>query len=315
MKKIILTLAAAIFAVSIASAQDLASATDLYNSAVEQLTAGNKADAISTFKQALTAGEALGDEGAELVANCKNALPGVVLSLGTELYNEKNFDGALEKINEAKELATAYGFEDVTAKAEELIPTITLSKNMNEATEAFQNKNFAKAAEGFKKVLELDNTNSAASLRLVQCLASSGDFAGAEEALALAEANGQGDNAKKVIGGALLKNAAASLKAGKYADAIEDAKNSVKYNESANAYLIAGQASNKLNKNSEAISWYEKYLNADPNAKNANAITYTVAALYQQAGNKAKALSWYKKIAGDAKFGAQAKQQIEALSK
>ncbi|MBQ3977505.1 MAG: hypothetical protein II632_01495 [Bacteroidales bacterium] len=85
--------------------------------------------------------------------------------------------------------------------------------------------------------------------------------------------------------------------------------------ENATAYLIAGQASQKLSKNSDAIKNFEKYLELKPTASNAGAITYTVAALYQGAKNNAKALEFYKKIQNDAKFGAQAKQMIAALSK
>ena len=62
-----------------------------------------------------------------------------------------------------------------------------------------------------------------------------------------------------------------------------------------------------------AIKNFEKYLELKPTASNANGIAFTVAALYQQAGNKAKALEFYKKVENDAKFGAQAKQQIAAL--
>ena len=77
----------------------------------------------------------------------------------------------------------------------------------------------------------------------------------------------------------------------------------------------AGQASQKLNKTNDAIKYFTKYLDAAPTAKNANAITFTVAALYQQAGNKVKALEFYQKIASDAKYGAQAKQMIDALKR
>ena len=44
-------------------------------------------------------------------------------------------------------------------------------------------------------------------------------------------------------------------------------------------------------------------------------IYFTLGALYQKAGNKAKALENYRKAADDPQYGAKAKQQIEALSK
>lgn len=315
MKRFILTIATIVLAASAVYAQDLASATETYNVGAEQLSMGNKTEALAAFQEALTLGEACGEEGAELVTNCKNVIPGVILSIGKEFYNAKNFDGALEKIKEAVAKAEEYGNEEVSVEATELIPVVTAGKDMAAGTAAFNSKDYAAAAESFKAVLATDASNVAASLRLVQCLSNLNDFVAAKEALAVAEANGQGANAKKVLGGALLKQAAADLKAGKNAEAVAEALESAEYAENAQAYLIAGQASTKANKNAEAITHYEKYLELSPSAKNAGAITFTVAALYQQAGNKAKALENYKKILTDPTYGVQAKQQVDALSK
>ena len=107
--------------------------------------------------------------------------------------------------------------------------------------------------------------------------------------------------------------AAAALKAAKFADAVAAAEKCTEYGENAQAYLVAGQASQKLNKNADAIKNFEKYLAAAPTAKNANAIAFTVAALYQKAGNKAKATAFYQKVVSDPQLGAQAKQQLDAL--
>ena len=79
--------------------------------------------------------------------------------------------------------------------------------------------------------------------------------------------------------------------------------------------LTRGQASQQLKKNADAIKYFEQYLEAAPNAKNANAITFTLGALYQGANNKTKALENYKKVVNDPKWGVQAKQMIDALSK
>ena len=315
MKKILLTLAAVVMAAGFVNAQDLATATETYNNAAELLSMGKKADALASFQEALKAGEALGDEASELVANCKSVIPDLTLSIGKELYNKKDFDGALAKINEAVAVAKEYGNNEVADEAASLVPVITSGKVLTAGTEALNAKNYAAAAESFKSVLEADPSNAVAALRLVQCYTSLDDMDKAKEALAVAEQNGQGENAKKVLGSALLKKAAASLKAGKNADAMAQASESAEYVQNAQAYLVAGQAATKLQKNAEAIKYYEQYLEAAPTAKNAGAITFTVAALYQQAGNKAKALENYKKILTDATYGAQAKAQVDALSK
>lgn len=312
MKKIILALASSLLFAGIISAQDLASAIEAYNNGAEALSIGDKVTALAKFQSALSIAEACGDEGAEVVTNCKNAIPGIILSLGKELYNNKDFDGALEKVREALNVAKKYENAEITKEAEELLPQISIMKDMTAANDAFDAKNLPAAIESYKKVIAADSTNGVAALRLVQCLSTIGDIDGAKDFVKAAEANGQGENAKKVIGTALLKKSAASLKAGKFADAKDQALESVVFSENAQAYLVAGQASTKLNKTSDAITNFEKYLEIEPNAKNAGSIALTIGALYQGQKNNAKALEFYKKAQA---AGADAKAYIDALSK
>lgn len=313
MKKIILAISALALSLGL-SAQDLATATATYNSGAEALTMGNKTGALEYFQKALAMAESLGDEGADVVANCKNAIPSVMLSIGKELYNNKDFDGAVEKMKEAAEKAKEYGNEEVSAEIEDLLPKVLVTKVKDAADAAFKAKDVAGAIAGYKEVLAADSTNAVSALRLGQLLSGT-NLEEAEKYLNIAAANGQEANAKQVLGTAYLKKAAAQLKGGKYADAVALAEKANEIKENAQALLIAGQASQKLGKDSNAIAFFEKYLAADPNAKNANAIAFTVGALFQKAGNKSKALEYYQKVASDPQFGAQAKQLISALSK
>ncbi|MGP1611145.1 MAG: tetratricopeptide repeat protein [Candidatus Cryptobacteroides sp.] len=312
MKKVILTIVTALFTVGMMSAQDLSSAVEAYNNGAEALAIGDKTKALDNFNRALSLAEACGAEGKDVVANCKNAIPGVILSIGKDLYNNKNFEEALAKISEAADIAMKYNNADVMKEASELIPQISIMKDMDAANAAFDAKDMKSAIAGYKKVIETDNTNAVAALRLVQCLTGIGDFEGAKEFVKIAAANGQGENANKVLGTALLKKAASSLKAGKYADAIAQASESTEYTKNAQAYLIAGQAATKLNDNNKAIEYFSKYLKLAPKAKNAGAIALTVGALYQGQKNNAKALEYYK-IAQAA--GVDTKAYIDALSK
>lgn len=313
MKKIILAISALALSLGL-SAQDLATATATYNSGAEALTMGNKTGALEYFQKALAMAESLGDEGADVVANCKNAIPSVMLSIGKELYNNKDFDGAVEKMKAAAEKAKEYGNEEVSAEIEDLLPKVLVTKVKDAADAAFKAKDVAEAIAGYKEVLAADSTNAVSALRLGQLLSGT-NLEEAEKYLNIAAANGQEANAKQVLGTAYLKKAAAQLKGGKYADAVALAEKANEIKENAQALLIAGQASQKLGKDSNAIAFFEKYLAADPNAKNSNAIAFTVGALFQKAGNKSKALEYYQKVASDPQFGAQAKQLISALSK
>ena len=311
MKKIIVVLASLVLFAGMASAQDMAQATETYNSGAAALSDGDKAKALELFLQALKEGEACGEDGAELVGNCKNVIPTIKLSIAKDYIKESQFDTALTALAEAIEAGKEYGSEETVSEAEELIPQVKMQK----ATDLLQAKDFAGAAAAYKEVLEAEPTNGMAALRLGMALNQAGDKEGAITAFETAAANGQEANANKQICNIYLKQGASLLKAKKYAEAAENAVKSTEYGDNAQAYLVAGQAYQNLKKNSEAISWFKKYLEASPSAKNASAITFTVAALYQQNGDKANAIEYFTKVASDPQFGAQAKQQIEALKK
>lgn len=308
-------MAAFAFSMGVMSAQDLATATSTYNSGAEALTMGNKTGALEYFQKALTMAQALGDEGAEVASNCKNAIPSVILSIGKELYNKKDFDGAVAKMNEAAAAAKEYGNEEVVAEVADLLPQVAITRSMEKANAAFKAKDIAGAVAGYTEVMAADTANGVAALRLGQLLSGTGKFDEAVKYLEVAARNGQEANAKSLLSTTYLKDAASKLKGGKYADAVALAVKANDFKENAQAFLIAGQASQKANKNTDAISYFEKYLEAAPTAKNAGAIAFTVGALYQQAGNKAKALEYYKKVENDPQFGVQAKPLIASLSK
>ena len=315
MKKIILAMAAFACSMSLMTAQDLATATATYNSGAEALTMGNKTSALEYFQKALTMAEALGDEGADVVANCKSAIPSVILSIGKEFYNNKDFSNAKAKFVEAAEVAKKYGNQEVTAEVESLLPTVGKRIALAKVNDAMKTKDIAGVLAGYEEAMAIDTTDANTALKYGQFLGNAGKFEDAVKYLELAARHGQEGNAKAVLSTTFLKKAAAQLKAGKYADAVTFAEKAISYKENAQAYLIAGQASQKANKNADAIANFEKYLEAAPTAKNAGAIAFTVGALYQQTGNKAKAVEFYKKVEADPQFGAQAKTLITSLSK
>jgi tetratricopeptide (TPR) repeat protein len=309
MKKILLTLAAVVLSFGMLSAQDLSQATETAKMANESLVAGNKALALTGFQEALAQAAACGEDGAELVATCKGVIPNIMLSITKDLIKEANYDEALTKLNEVVAKAKEYAADEVVEEATTLIPQTLMAKG----GELLKEKNFTAAAEAYKSALELDPENGNLALRLGQALSGAGQVDEAVAAFETAAKNGQEELAGKQISNIYLKKAAAALKGGKFADAVAAAEKCNEYGENAQAYLVAGQASQKLNKNADAIKNFEKYLAAAPTAKNANAIAFTVAALYQKAGNKAKAKEFYQKVVGDPQLGAQAKQQLDAL--
>ena len=311
MKKIILAIAAMVVSVGIASAQDMAQATELYNNGATAISMENWTEALDYFQKALEMGKTIGDEAQELVANCKKAIPGVSLQIAKDLIKAEKYDEAAGKLEAAAKIAEEFENAEVAQEAKDLVPKMWMQKG----ADALKLKDFATAADGFAKSYAIDTTAGKTALYLGQALGQLGKTDEAVEAFKHAAWNGEEEAAKGQISNLYVKEANTAFKAQKFADAVKAADKANSFAENATAYLIAGQASLKLSKNNDAIKNFEKYLELKPNASNANGIIFTVGALYQGQKNNAKALEFYKKVQNDAKYGAQAKQMIAALSK
>lgn len=311
MKKFIIAIAAAFLAASTVSAQDMAQATELYNNGATAISMKNWTEALDCFQKALEMGKTIGAEADELVANCKGAIPGVALEVAKDLIKDAKYDEAVAKLDEVGKIAAEYENAEVAETVKELVPQTWMRKG----ADALKLKDFATAADAFGKSYAADTTAGKTALLLGQALGAQGKVEEAVEAFQHAAWNGEETEAKEQMSNIYVKQANAALKGQKFADAVKAADKANSYAENATAYLIAGQSSQKLSKNADAIKYFEKYLELKPDAKNASAIAFTVGALYQGAKNNAKALEYYKKVQDDPKFGAQAKQLIASLSK
>ena len=309
MKKIFLLFTAAVLSAGVVFAQDINEATENYNNGALELQMGNNDAAIACFETALGMAEALGDEGADIVANCKMYIPAIYLSSSKELIKAESYDAAIEKLNKTIEVAGQYEAADVADNAKALIPQVYVSKG-----NGFLNaKSFAEAEAAYKQALELDAANGMAAFRLGQALANQNKIEEAEAAFVVAIENGQATNAKKQLSNMYVKLAQASSKAKKYQETIDQANKSNEYLENANAYRLAAGAAQQLNKNDECIAYFQKYLELKPNANDAGGVKFTIAALYQQAGNKEKAKEYYQAVSTDPQYGAAAQEQLKTL--
>ena len=301
--------AAAILAAATVSAQDLEQATNTYNNGVMALQMGDNTTALDSFKQALTMAEACGESGNDVAANCKNVIPGVMLSIAKDFIQNKEYDKAVTSLKEAATVAKEYGNADTETEAIELVPQVLLQK----ANDLLKEKDFDNAVNAYNEAIAADPDNGRAYLLLGSALASSGKIAEAEAAYTKAGELGESSDATKQLANLYLRVANSYYKAKKYTEAIEAAEKSISYVDSnANTYLIAANSAQKLNDNAAAISYFEKYISM-PKARNVNAYTFTIAVLYQQAGNKEKAIEYYQKVASDQQYGTQAQEQLKAL--
>lgn len=309
MKKIIATIAAIVLVAGAAFAQDMAELTEVYNAAAAQLDEGNKAGALENFNKAIIMAEAIGEEGAEILAQCQAIIPKISLSMAKDLIKAGDYDAALMNLDYVGNIAEKYDAFEVMGEAAELVPQVMKQK----AASQLKDKDFAGAIDTYKKILEDDPTDGVSALRLGSAYNATGAVEDAIAAFETAAANGQEAQAKKQISTIFLKQASANLKAKKYADAVADALKSNEYFENPQTLQIAGQASQMAGKTNDAIKYFSEYLEKAPDAKNAGQIAYTVGALYQNAKNNAKAKEFYTKALGDPKFGPEAKKLIDAL--
>ncbi len=246
-----------------------------------------------------------------MIAQCKKIIPQTMVSIAKEQINDSKYDEALETLKEATACAEGYGQEEIAAEAKELVPTAYVRKG----AALMKAKDFVNAAAAFKGAVALTPEDGQTQLLYGQALMQAGDNDTAVTALEAAAANGKEDQAKKLLSNLFLKEGMALVKANKSAEAITALEKANSYGESANAYKLIASANTKLGKSKAAIEAYKKYLEVDPNAKDAADVMFTIAATAQKAGDKATAIEYYKKLSGNAKYAAQATQQLGALQK
>ena len=311
MKRLFVAVAAFALAAGIASAQDMSAAVETFNMGAQTLES-NKTEALAQFKSALTQFEACAaDEAADMIAQCKKIIPQTMVSIAKEQINESKYDEALETLKEAAGVAEGYGQEEIAVEAKDLVPTAYVRKG----AALMKAKDFVNAAAAFKGAVALTPEDGQTQLLYGQALMQAGDNDTAVTALEAAAANGKEDQAKKLLSNLFLKEGMALVKANKSAEAITALEKANSYGESANAYKLIASANTKLGKSKAAIEAYKKYLDVDPNAKDAADVMFTIAATAQKAGDKATAIEYYKKLSGNAKYAAQATQQLGALQK
>ena len=303
--------AAAAMTVSVAFAQDINAVTEIYNNGAMELEMGNKEAALNYFQSAVTEAEALGEAGAEIIANCQMMIPSVMISLANDFIEANDLDAAMEWLAKAEETANAYGDTNNVTKAAEKKMQVLMKK----AADLLKAKDYANSIVVYEQIMALDPANGRAALQMGQAYNATGNLEKAEEAFNLAAANGQEKQAFKQLSSLYVKKASASLKAKNNQEAFDFAIKSNEYLENANAYKIAGQAAMSLGKTAEAVPYLEKYVELSPNAKDANQMRFNIAATVQKLGDKEKAKAYYQQVLSDPKLGAAAKQQFDALNK
>lgn len=311
MKKILLVISVFFLAFGVASAQDLQAVTNLYNDAATALNSGSDSLALAKFQDAQSQAEALGDEGADIVKNCKNIIPKIYLSMGKTAANAQDNDKAIALLKTAMEMGRATADSATVNEADELVPQLMLAK----ANSLLNAQKFTEAADLYSQICEIEPGNGVAALRLGMAQNASGDVDGAIETLKKASGLGEEANAKKQLSNIYVKKAVNSLKSKDFSGAFESAAESVGFLDNANAEKIIGTAGLQIKKYDAAINGFESYIAQNPDGKDLNQVYYQIASAYEANGNTAKACAYYKKVMSDKQFGQAATYKVNTTLK
>jgi tetratricopeptide (TPR) repeat protein len=315
--KIVLATAAMIAAGSV-SAQDLSAISAKYTEAAEALTAKKFAVAAPLLEQVIDQGMDV-EGAAELVAGAKAALPQAVFMVGGAAVQAGKHDEALASFTKAAQLAELYGNTGVLGNARKWIGQVVLSQGAT----AFNNKDFAKAAEIFQKGYDANPKDTAVAINLALSYAGMNDFAKSGEiykaviALAAEDSRFEADAAKARANftNDQLFAASESIKASNFEAAVGAMDNLLAViPDNAVAHLTRIQAYNSMKNYAKVVELGEAAAAAQTTPEEASNVWFLVGAAYQNQSSWAKAIEAYRKVTAGGNLAA-AKAQIPELQK
>ena len=170
MKKWILT-AAALFAVCSLFAQQ--SVTEVYNNAAKAYGEKEFAAAAEGFLKVIDEGSVSDDpDAAQLVVNAKKNVPICYYMMGGMALKRQQYDQSLQNFTKSAEYAELYGDVNAQNKAHEWVARIY----QIEGGEAFNNKDYAAAAEVFAKGYAANPKNTEMAIWLATCYCELGEY-------------------------------------------------------------------------------------------------------------------------------------------
>lgn len=306
MKKVLSLLTVAILATASLFAQDMESATALYNEGATALNSGDKETALKCFEEALAQAEIIGMEAEELAYNCRRNIPTLINAIGKEQASNNQIDEAIATLNKAYEKATEYGQDDIAVDAQSLIPQLYLQKG----NLLLNQKKFQEAAAAYKEVININPNDATGYLRYGQACSRIDDTENAIAALTKAAELGQANAANKELANLYLNLSATALKNKEYDKAMENAEKAYSIVQNPVALNVIGTAAIALKDYAKAIENFEGYAAAAPNARNIDQVKYQLATAYEATGDKANACVNYKAILGNPQFREYATHKV-----
>lgn len=315
MKKIITAFVAVFCILGLADAQDLEEATKLLNSA-EEAVVWDKEEAVELYELALDIAVKLGNEGDKIVTKCKRMIPKLYYDIGKEYADEGHTEDAIENLKKAIETGTANGEEDIVKQAKEWVNKTMLS----EAKQAFSNKDYEKAIDGYQRLIEADPSNGKAYFNLGSALATTGNLEDAAKAFKMAFQNGEETMVTGSISYFYLHPAVEFYNNKKWQETLDIALKAPKCVDKQRPEImqilhkIIGFSAFNLEQYKVAADAFEYYLYLKPEAiKKEASIVYVLGISLQSIGDNNKACDYFQMISQDAQYGEKALARISKI--
>jgi tetratricopeptide (TPR) repeat protein len=300
-------------------AQSAEEAYDLYLIGVKAVEAKDYEAAIKDLTASLKMYEGITDlAGAETVKeSAQQALSQTYYAYAMELYQEKNFDKALEQFKNAENFAKSNNNEDIAARASSYIGRVYISK----ASATFTDKQYDETIAAADEVLKMENENEMAYFWRGRAYKEKGDLnkmkTDLDKCMELSKDDEQKEktysNAAKIAGAAYMTAGTDAIKSKKYAEAVSNLQTAVSYPEiNANAYYYLALSYNALSKWNDAITAANQALTMD--LKDPSATYFELGKAYEGLGKKTEACGAYKKVTSE-QYKKNAEYQMQTVLK
>ena len=286
------------------AAQSAEEVYDLYQKGMKSIEAKNYETAINDLTASLNIYEKVTDfEGIETIKeSAEQALAQTYYVYGMDLYQEKNFDKALEQFKNAEDFAKNIGNNDITTKASTYVGRVYVSKS----SAAFTEKQYDEAIIAAAEALKIDNENETAYLCRGRAYKEKGELdkmkTDLDKCIELTKDDKQKattySNAAKIASAAYMNAGTDAIKNKKYSEAISHLETAASYPEvNANTYYYLAMSYNALSKWNEAVTAANKALSSD--LKDFSGIYLELGKAYEGLGKKNEACNAYKKVTTD----------------
>ena len=275
-------------------------------------------EAIPVFEKVVTMGTKVGPDAMVFVSGAKKTIPNCHFALGMRLAKAGKLEEAIVKFNKAAELGELYSDVTVTVKSKSMVSKAYTML----ASQAFNAKDYAKAASIFAKGYEANSKDTGLGLNLAMSYCEMGDAKGYKvnnDIMALGKTHSKYEKDAAVASQKYMyykmleanKCAQAKDYTGFYTVIDEilksDPTNSV-------ALMLTIQVANNSKDFDKVIAYGDRAIAAQTEAISKGNATFLVASAYDNKKDKTKAIEYYGKVtAGD--NVAKAKAQIVLLNK